>query len=108
MNGSTQNSDRRIACVSLAAAFFLIFCAHLPAQEDGLGANCLASSRSNRRPALKSFRIHPGFRLEPVAVEPMVTDPVSVCYDADGRLYVVEMRGYPYPEKAPSGKVTCL
>ena len=45
--------------------------------------------------ALKSFRIHDGFQLEPVAVEPLVTDPVSVCYDADGRLYVVEMRGYP-------------
>jgi putative membrane-bound dehydrogenase-like protein len=58
--------------------------------------------------ALKSFRIHPGFRLEPVAVEPLVTDPVSVCYDADGRLYVVEMRGYPYPENTPSGYVTRL
>src|SRR5271157_6632996 len=58
--------------------------------------------------ALKSFRIHPGFHLEPVAVEPVVTDPVSVCYDADGRLYVVEMRGYPYPEKNPTGYVTRL
>ena len=51
--------------------------------------------------ALGSFRVHPGFHLEPAAVEPLVTDPVSVCYDADGRLYVVEMRGYPYPEKTP-------
>jgi putative membrane-bound dehydrogenase-like protein len=58
--------------------------------------------------ALKSFRVHAGFRLEPVAVEPMVTDPVSVCYDADGRLYVVEMRGYPFPENTPSGNVTLL
>src|SRR5512144_1978931 len=58
--------------------------------------------------ALASFRIHKGFRLEPVATEPLVTDPVSVCYDADGRLYVVEMRGYPYPEKSPSGNVTRL
>lgn len=58
--------------------------------------------------ALKSFRIHPGFHLEPVAVEPLVADPVSVCYDADGRLYVVEMRGYPYPEKTPTGHVARL
>jgi putative membrane-bound dehydrogenase-like protein len=58
--------------------------------------------------ALKSFRVHQGFHLEPVAVEPLVTDPVSVCYDADGRLYVVEMRGYPYPEQKPSGYVTRL
>src|SRR4051794_34604083 len=58
--------------------------------------------------ALGSFRIHEGFRLEPIATEPLVTDPVSVCYDADGRLYVVEMRGYPYPEKTASGNVTRL
>ena len=45
---------------------------------------------------------------EAVAVEPVVMDPVSVCYDADGRLYVVEMRGYPYPEKTASGKVSRL
>ena len=37
-----------------------------------------------------------------------MTDPVSVCYDADGRLYVVEMRGYPFPEKTPTGNVTRL
>ena len=43
-----------------------------------------------------------------MAVEPLVTDPVSVCYDAEGRLYVVEMRGYPYPEKTPTGHVVRL
>jgi putative membrane-bound dehydrogenase-like protein len=58
--------------------------------------------------ALETFRVHQGFHLEPVAVEPLVTDPVSVCYDADGRLYVVEMRGYPFPEKTPTGHVTRL
>src|SRR4051794_12514971 len=58
--------------------------------------------------ALRSFQLHAGFHLEPAAVEPLVTDPVSVCYDADGRLYVVEMRGYPYPEKRPTGRVTRL
>ncbi|MCA1686129.1 MAG: dehydrogenase, partial [Planctomycetia bacterium] len=58
--------------------------------------------------ALKAFQVHKGFRLEAVATEPLVTDPVSVCYDADGRLYVVEMRGYPYPENAPTGYVRRL
>jgi len=73
----------------------------------------LASELPRLRPlepeaALKSFRVHAGFHLEPVAVEPLVTDPVSACYDALGRLYVVEMRGYPYPEKTPSGGVARL
>jgi len=58
--------------------------------------------------ALKSFRIHPGFHLEQVAAKPMVINPVSACYDADGRLYVVEMCGYLYPEKTPTGRVARL
>jgi len=58
--------------------------------------------------ALSSCRIHPGFHLEQVAAEPMVFNPVSACYDADGRLYVVEVCGYPYPEKTPTGRVARL
>src|SRR4051812_14023104 len=58
--------------------------------------------------AVKSFQVHPGFRIEPIAVEPLVTDPVSAAYDADGRLFVVEMRGYPYPEQTPTGNVRLL
>ncbi len=58
--------------------------------------------------ALRSFRIHEGFRLDVVAAEPVVMDPVSVCYDADGRIYVAEMRGYPYPEKSPTGNIRRL
>ncbi len=78
-----------------------------PAQDD------LARELPRIKPlepdaALKSFHVHAGFHLEPVAVEPLVTDPVSACYDAMGRLYVVEMRGYPYAEKTPSGGVVRL
>lgn len=43
---------------------------------------------------LASFRIAPGFRAELVAAEPLVEDPVSIKWDEDGRLYVVEMRGF--------------
>lgn len=58
--------------------------------------------------ALSKFRLHDGFELKPAAVEPMVTDPVDAAYDEDGRLYVVEMRGYPYPENTPPGRVRRL
>ncbi|HEV3023313.1 MAG TPA: cytochrome C, partial [Pirellulales bacterium] len=44
--------------------------------------------------ALATFQVQPGFRLEQVAAEPLVADPVAVSFDEDGRLYVVEMRGY--------------
>jgi putative membrane-bound dehydrogenase-like protein len=45
--------------------------------------------------ALASFRLVPGFRIELVAAEPDVIDPVAMAFDEDGRLFVVEMPGYP-------------
>src|SRR5438105_1230481 len=44
--------------------------------------------------ALKTFQIAPGFRIEQVAAEPLVADPVAVAFDENARLYVIEMRGY--------------
>jgi putative membrane-bound dehydrogenase-like protein len=44
--------------------------------------------------AVKTFKVQPGFRIEQLAAEPLVSDPVAMCFDENGRLYVVEMRGY--------------
>ena len=44
--------------------------------------------------ALDTFRLKKGFRLELVAHEPQVVDPIQLAFDEDGRLYVVEMRWY--------------
>lgn len=44
--------------------------------------------------AMKSFEIVPGFKLEQVAAEPLVADPIAICFDENSRMYVVEMRGY--------------
>ena len=78
------------------------------AQDDELAKELPRIPPRSPAEAMKSFQLHDGFHLEAVAVEPMVMNPVSVCYDAHGRLYVVEMRGYPFPEKNPSGRVTRL
>jgi putative membrane-bound dehydrogenase-like protein len=45
--------------------------------------------------ALETFQVRDGFRVELVAAEPVVIDPVSFDWGADGRLWVVEMRDYP-------------
>ncbi len=58
--------------------------------------------------ALASMRIHRGFSLEVAAAEPEIADPVAVDEDENGGLYVVEMRGYPFPEKKPTGGVRRL
>lgn len=44
--------------------------------------------------ALKTFKLRPGFRLELVAAEPLVRDPIELCFDEDGRMFVVEMIDY--------------
>src|SRR3954471_2519965 len=42
-----------------------------------------------------TFHLPPGFRVDLVASEPAVVDPVALAFDAAGRLYVAEMPGYP-------------
>jgi putative membrane-bound dehydrogenase-like protein len=44
--------------------------------------------------ALKTFTLPPGLKIEAVASEPMVEEPIAISFDARGRAYVVEMRGY--------------
>ena len=63
--------------------------------------------------ALKSFRLPPGFRIELVASEPMIEAPVAISFDEQGRLFVVEMRGYMRDmegttEKDPLGRIALL
>ena len=57
--------------------------------------------------ALETFRLDPGFRIELVASEPDVTDPVAMEIDEHGRMFVVEMPGYPV-DVSPSGRVKLL
>ena len=45
--------------------------------------------------ALATLEIAEGFRVETFAAEPLVFDPVDMTVDEAGRLYVVEMPGYP-------------
>src|SRR5207253_11288290 len=43
---------------------------------------------------VKTFKLPEGLRVEVVAEEPMVQHPVAMSFDADGRMWVVEMRSY--------------
>lgn len=44
--------------------------------------------------SLKRFKLPPGFRIEQVASEPLVADPVHIAFDAQGRILVCEIHGY--------------
>lgn len=50
--------------------------------------------------AEKTFSSPNGFRLELLAAEPLVSDPVAVVYDENGRAWVAEMGDYPYSDKS--------
>ena len=44
--------------------------------------------------SLKLFRLPKGFRIELVASEPILADPIAMAFDARGRIFVCEMHGY--------------
>src|SRR5262245_22872279 len=44
--------------------------------------------------ALKTFKLRPGFRIDLVAAEPLIRDPVAADFDENGRLFVVELPEY--------------
>lgn len=46
--------------------------------------------------SLKHFKLLDGLRMELVASEPQVIDPVAIRFDENGRMWVVEMRDYPH------------
>ncbi|MEX2357354.1 MAG: hypothetical protein WEE51_03430, partial [Pirellulaceae bacterium] len=58
--------------------------------------------------ALRTFDLLPGLKLEQVASEPNVVDPVALDFDEYGRMYVVEMRGYSEDEELNIGRIRRL
>ena len=58
--------------------------------------------------ALSTFQVRAGVRLELVAGEPLVVDPIAMCFDEDSRLFVVEMRDYSERRDERLGRVRML
>jgi putative membrane-bound dehydrogenase-like protein len=61
--------------------------------------------------ALATMRLRDGFQIELVAAEPVVIDPVYLDWDAQGRMWIVEMRDYPLGidgQGKPGGQVKIL
>lgn len=58
--------------------------------------------------AIKTFQLHKGLKIELVASEPLIESPVGICFDEDGRLFVVEMRDYPDRQEDKLGRIVML
>jgi len=66
------------------------------------------TSAVEAKDALATFKVADGFKIEMIASEPWITDPVDMEIDEFGRLYVVEMHGYPLDNKTGSGNIILL
>lgn len=44
--------------------------------------------------SMQKIQLPPGYHVELVASEPMVQEPVAICWDGNGRMYVAEMNTY--------------
>ena len=60
--------------------------------------------------AENAFELDPGLTVNLVAAEPLVVAPCALAWDAQGRLYVAENRGYPTgsKDKLPLGTIALL
>jgi len=80
-----MNMARLFLALGLAAAIVL---RGSPGAAAAPGALSPADSQA-------CFAVVPGHVVELVAAEPLVFDPVAICWDDDGRLFVAEMSDYP-------------
>src|SRR5436309_2358584 len=61
--------------------------------------------------SLKAMHPRPGFQVQLMAAEPLVTSPIAFNFGPDGRLWVVEMGDYPQGADGkgkPGGRVKIL
>ena len=77
----------------LAAALLVARCA----TQLATAASTERHPAQSPEEALKTFQLEPGLRIELVAAEPLVVNPVAFVFDGPRRLFVAEGRGYPDP-----------
>lgn len=52
--------------------------------------------------AAKNMKVPPGFSVDLIASEPDLVQPIAMCFDDRGRIWMIE--GMTYPRKAPEGE----
>jgi putative membrane-bound dehydrogenase-like protein len=91
------------------ALFFIFLAVTLYAVEPAVNPDALP--RTEPVPpdrAVATCDVRAGFRLELMAAEPLIEDPVAMVFDEAGRLYVVEMRDYSERRDENLGRVKLL
>lgn len=94
------------SCIVTLVLIATARCGTGPASDD-------PSPAKSPEDELLTFRLPSDLQIQLVAAEPMVEDPVFMQFDEDGRLWVVEMRGFMPDidgngEDDPTGRVSIL
>ena len=79
-----------------------------PSWAPGLKPSPEVSTPLTPDAALKTFYMPPGYRIELVASEPLIQDPIVIDFDADGRLWAVEMPAFHYPDVRSAGQLDAI
>ncbi len=119
---SSQNGTA-ISSWLVALPWLLHLCNVASAQDQGqvLGSEVASATNFEIPPApvlrpleeLETIQLADGYRLELVAADPLIQDPIAITFDPDGRLWVCEMRGFMPDidgtnEEAPVGVISVL
>src|SRR5579871_5057634 len=70
--------------------------------------NAPATNSIPRQEVLKNSLLKRGFRMDSMVAESLVTDPVAIAFDENGRLFVLESPGNLGPAGAPTGRLKVL
>ena len=72
-------------------------------QGRGFGGRSMMEPDFSKKPPVtaltpadeaKRFWLPPGFKLEPVLTDPEIEEPAQIAFDGNGRMFVLELRGY--------------
>ena len=71
-------------------------------EVDGGRPQDAYGSKLDPQEALSRMEVPAGFAVDLIVAEPKVTQPIAMCFDARGRIWVIE--GHTYPVRAPEGQ----
>ena len=91
---------------TLQLCYLLLLLYGLLVLPEGCHNKSVSPFSKSAEEALSTFTLEPGFKIELIASEPLVRDPVDMMIDENGRMYVVEMLGVPFNKGV--GKVVLL
>ncbi|MBA3311816.1 MAG: c-type cytochrome [Planctomycetota bacterium] len=86
----------------------MIVTAQAATEESDFSAELPRIAATEPEDALDTFAVVRPFRMELVAAEPIVADPVAMAFDENGRLYVAEMRDYSEQDREYLGVIRLL